>query len=139
MTNQILPETKDCILMALEIERIALLYLQYQKKVNSHCKAQESRHTQILVEALKASSDRINPQPTIIEINFADAEDRSEVETMTQLLEKHSVKLESRGMGGAKQGGRQGKMKTVIVSNNMTHTTSALINSQKHVAIKSIY
>ena len=61
------------------------------------------------------------------------------VETMTQLLEKNSVKLESRGMGGAKQGGRWGKMKTVIVSNNMTHTTGALINSQKHVAIKPVH
>ena len=57
-----------------------------------------SRHTQLLVEALKASSDRISPHPTIKEIIFADnTKDRAELEIMTQLLvssmENHGVNI----------------------------------------------
>ena len=47
---------------------------------------QGSRQTQLLVEALKVSSDRISPQPTIKEMTFADATDRVEVEIVTQLI-----------------------------------------------------
>ena len=48
---------------------------------------QSSRHTQLLVEALRASSDRISPQPTIKEIHIANSEDRAGVEIVTQLIQ----------------------------------------------------
>ena len=46
-----------------------------------------SRHTQLLVEALKASSDRIIPQPAFKEIHIADAKDKAVVEIVTQVIQ----------------------------------------------------
>ena len=48
---------------------------------------QGSRQTQLLVEALKVSSDRISPQPTIKEMIFADPTDRAEVDIVTQFIQ----------------------------------------------------
>ena len=49
---------------------------------------QGSRHAQLLFEAFKASSDKINPQPT--EFKIPDAKDKSGVELVTQLIQLHS-------------------------------------------------
>ena len=47
---------------------------------------QGTRHIRLLVEALKASSDEILPFPAV-EINISDAENKSDVEIVTQLLQ----------------------------------------------------
>ena len=53
-----------------------------------------SRHILMLVEALKASSDRIKPKPTIREIYIADANDREAVESVFQLIELQCYPVE---------------------------------------------
>ena len=46
-----------------------------------------SRHILMLVEALKASSDRIKPKPTIREIYISEANDKEAVESVIQLID----------------------------------------------------
>ena len=46
-----------------------------------------SRHILMLVEALKASSDRIEPKLTIMEIYIAEASDKEAVESVFQLID----------------------------------------------------
>ena len=45
------------------------------------------RHIQLLVEAFKASSDRISPQPKIQEIHIVDGENKESLEIVTKLIQ----------------------------------------------------